>query len=291
MPADVRAALGPAELEAIARGLGGRRCGSGWIARCPAHEDREPSLSLALGREGRLLARCHAGCDFAAILAALVQRGLLTDRWHGAPARRPSPARRPRKPRGSPGRAGSGLGPSRSGLALPPTVREGVDRDGPTLVAALARWPSRAVAAVQITRLSAAGCKRSGADPVRLTFGAAAGAACRVRRWSPGRPVALVEGLEDALAAALADPAAVPWAILGATGAARVILPESAAAILVLDADDAGRRAAAEAARVLAVPGRAVRIARLPDGLDPAALLEAGRAEELASHLRAIAAG
>ena len=32
--------------EAIAKALGGRRCGSGWAARCPAHDDRTPSLSI-----------------------------------------------------------------------------------------------------------------------------------------------------------------------------------------------------------------------------------------------------
>lgn len=32
--------------ETIAYALGGRKAGSGWTARCPAHEDRMPSLSI-----------------------------------------------------------------------------------------------------------------------------------------------------------------------------------------------------------------------------------------------------
>ena len=32
--------------ESIARALGGRSAGLSWIARCPAHDDREPSLSI-----------------------------------------------------------------------------------------------------------------------------------------------------------------------------------------------------------------------------------------------------
>ena len=28
--------------ETIARALGGRRAGATWMARCPAHDDREP---------------------------------------------------------------------------------------------------------------------------------------------------------------------------------------------------------------------------------------------------------
>jgi len=33
-----------------------------WIARCPVHEDENPSLTWATGAEGRALIKCHAGC-------------------------------------------------------------------------------------------------------------------------------------------------------------------------------------------------------------------------------------
>lgn len=39
-----------------------RKSGNGWSARCPAHEDRHPSLSIAEGDDGRVLLKCHAGC-------------------------------------------------------------------------------------------------------------------------------------------------------------------------------------------------------------------------------------
>ena len=58
--------------EAIAKALGGRKTGGSWMARCPAHDDREPSLSLTTGREGRLLVRCHAGCPQEAVVAAML---------------------------------------------------------------------------------------------------------------------------------------------------------------------------------------------------------------------------
>ena len=32
--------------ETIAKALGGRKAGSGWTTRCPAHDDRTPSLSI-----------------------------------------------------------------------------------------------------------------------------------------------------------------------------------------------------------------------------------------------------
>ncbi len=44
---------------------------AGWTARCPAHEDGRPSLSIAAAEDGRVLLRCFAGCDVAAIVAAL----------------------------------------------------------------------------------------------------------------------------------------------------------------------------------------------------------------------------
>jgi putative DNA primase/helicase len=62
--------------ETIARALGGRRAGRTWMARCPAHEDRSPSLSIAMGKDGKVLVRCHAGCDQRDLIAALLQRGL-----------------------------------------------------------------------------------------------------------------------------------------------------------------------------------------------------------------------
>ncbi|HEX5864835.1 MAG TPA: hypothetical protein VF014_11390 [Casimicrobiaceae bacterium] len=62
--------------EAIAKALGGRKAGGGWTARCPAHEDREPSLSISSGKDNKVLVRCHAGCDQRDVIAALRDRGL-----------------------------------------------------------------------------------------------------------------------------------------------------------------------------------------------------------------------
>lgn len=55
----------------IAQRLHARRVGDGrWVARCPAHPDSTPSLSLRAGRDGRTLIYCHAGCPADAVLAA-----------------------------------------------------------------------------------------------------------------------------------------------------------------------------------------------------------------------------
>src|SRR5436305_7769264 len=47
------------------------RDGEGWKARCPAHEDRRPSLGVLEGADGRIVLRCRAGCETSAVLAAL----------------------------------------------------------------------------------------------------------------------------------------------------------------------------------------------------------------------------
>src|SRR5215471_7840108 len=51
--------------------LEARRNGKGWIAKCPMHDDRDPSLSISEGSDGRALIKCHAGCDTNDVLAAL----------------------------------------------------------------------------------------------------------------------------------------------------------------------------------------------------------------------------
>jgi hypothetical protein len=45
--------------------------GKGWIALCPAHEDRKPSLRIAEGSDGRVLLHCFAGCSPEEIVRAI----------------------------------------------------------------------------------------------------------------------------------------------------------------------------------------------------------------------------
>jgi putative DNA primase/helicase len=54
-----------------AHGFHPRRSGSGWMARCPAHDDRRASLSVNQGGDGRILVHCHAGCSTEQVVAAL----------------------------------------------------------------------------------------------------------------------------------------------------------------------------------------------------------------------------
>lgn len=62
---------------AVAHELGGRKAGTGFVARCPAHDDTKPSLTLADGKNGDLVWRCQAGCTQDEVRDALGARGLL----------------------------------------------------------------------------------------------------------------------------------------------------------------------------------------------------------------------
>src|SRR5438046_846833 len=42
-----------------------------WIAKCPAHDDRSPSLVIKEADDGRVLIHCFAGCGAAEILDVL----------------------------------------------------------------------------------------------------------------------------------------------------------------------------------------------------------------------------
>lgn len=50
---------------------GVRQTSQGWSACCPAHDDADPSLGIAIGSDGRILVHCFAGCSVQEICEAL----------------------------------------------------------------------------------------------------------------------------------------------------------------------------------------------------------------------------
>jgi hypothetical protein len=67
-----------------------RQAGPGrWRARCPAHDDRSPSLSISEGANGRILLNCFARCDLSEIVHAIgIQiSDLFSDEPHGVSPR------------------------------------------------------------------------------------------------------------------------------------------------------------------------------------------------------------
>ncbi|MDE2264100.1 MAG: hypothetical protein KGL45_16380 [Gammaproteobacteria bacterium] len=116
---------------------GVRQSGPGrWLARCPAHEDRSPSLSIRELDDGRVLLHDFGGCDTQAVLDALGKALDWTDYLEGH-------ARRVYAPITDDGlTAAHALLARRSELTKPFTLRDvaqkhwsGLDRD--TIEAAL----------------------------------------------------------------------------------------------------------------------------------------------------------
>ncbi|OGA36836.1 MAG: DNA primase [Betaproteobacteria bacterium RIFCSPLOWO2_12_FULL_62_13b] len=71
-----------------------KRTGPGrWLARCPAHEDKSPSMSIRELDDGRVLLHDFAGCSIEEILGAVGMTfdALFPERpiEHGKPERRP----------------------------------------------------------------------------------------------------------------------------------------------------------------------------------------------------------
>lgn len=61
-----------AQLDLVLSRLDGvKQHGERYTARCPAHKDQSPSLSLSRGQDGRALVYCHANCATEDVLAAV----------------------------------------------------------------------------------------------------------------------------------------------------------------------------------------------------------------------------
>ena len=61
-----------------------------WLACCPAHEDKSPSLSIRELDDGRTILHCFAGCEVQAVVAAVGMslEDLFPPREQGHAARR-----------------------------------------------------------------------------------------------------------------------------------------------------------------------------------------------------------
>ncbi len=281
----------------VAKALGGAvRHGRGWLARCPVpghgqgRGDRNASLSIADGDDGRLLVRCFAGCDSRDVLAELRRRGLIK---HGCdlgwrPV--PPPVRDPMLTADAERKRQFAL--KLWGETLPAagtTVEAYLRHRGITLpvppclrfAAGLphlptgTRWPAMvarveaadgAFLGIHRTYLAGAGRGKAQVDPKKMMLGSVAGGAVRLAPAADGMVIA--EGIESALSAAQASgrPA---WAALSTSGLRRLELPAEVRAVTIVpDGDQPGRGAAMAAARRWTDEGRTVWIAAVPDGKD-----------------------
>jgi putative DNA primase/helicase len=275
----------------IARALGGHRVGTTWMARCPAHADREPSLSIKDADGGHVLVRCHAGCDQERVIATLRSRGLWAEngpRRFILPAPRAAAASPP--DRDDAKRSRSALAIWRSAISAdgslvetyfasrglhvppPPTLRfrAGLKHPSggiwPAMVGLVTRGSDDTPLAIHRTFLARNGGAKAPVDPQKMMLGPCRGGA--VRLGLLGDVLMVGEGIETCLAAirATGHPA---WAALSTSGLRSLDLPDVVRDVIVLaDGDDPGEAAARACAWRWKREGRRVRIARPPRGMD-----------------------
>lgn len=243
-----------AQGRAVVERLGGRWQPGGGMCRCPAHEDRTPSLSVRPG-ERELLFHCFAGCPTGEVIRRLRALHLLDPPVPVGPSASPA----------DPGRAHRDLAARLWASARP---IEGTPAHAYLRARALtiaspelryhARTPDGHGAGVTFKpALLAAVRDASGLVAVHRTFLGPPGTARPLARRALGRlgagavrlrpPVdgqlGIAEGIETALAAT--QLAGIPcWATLGAGRFGRVALPAGVdRLILFLDQDAGGLRA------------------------------------------------
>lgn len=279
------------EVERITRALRGRWFGRYGIARCPAHGDKHPSLSLAAGDGDRLLARCHAGCSFPDVLDALRGLGLVEGISNYSPptreelerirqAEEEQAAKREARATAcwqeampiSGTIAETYLRHRGISCALPATLRfhpECWHPSGVRLPAMVALVERAARLAVHRTYLSAGGMGKADAEPAKAMLGTVAGGAVRV--FNGGDRLVVCEGIETGLSLAsglLSFPVTI-WAALSTSGMKRLNLPEKPGRLTVAtDGDRAGRQAGDELATRATAHGWQVSLLPAPDGRD-----------------------
>jgi 5S rRNA maturation endonuclease (ribonuclease M5)/archaellum biogenesis ATPase FlaH len=61
-------------IDRVASILNAKPSGNGYLANCPSHDDKNPSLSINESSDGKLLLKCFSGCDFSSILNAIKEQ-------------------------------------------------------------------------------------------------------------------------------------------------------------------------------------------------------------------------
>jgi hypothetical protein len=250
-------------LTAVLNRLDGiRRNGSGWSARCPAHDDRHASLSVTAGDDGRALVYCHAGCDLEAVTAGL---GLSTADLFAPRVSPISPASRRRPTPDTTERPT--LYVVRDEEGQPVAVHERID----SATGKRVTW-----------RLPDGTAGLNGTPTAELPlFGSE-----HLGKWDASRPILLVEGEKAALAAMRAGFRAL-GTVTGASSAPSVRVLQALRGhhvILWPDADAAGAKHMHRIADRLEGIAASLRLLTWPDAPehgDAADLLEHGSAADV----------
>lgn len=267
----------------LVKRLGGTWSPNGAMCRCPAHDDRSPSLSVRVG-DTALLFKCFAGCDTINVIRAIrnldpnIQftgpsmantttsispmwlRNRALDLWDMSRPLPGTPAEQYLRRRSIPifSRA----------LRFHPRTPLGRGRLAvfrPALIAAL--YERSDFVALQRTFLDPDEPRRARdlANPRRMLGRPGQGA---VMLAPVNDTLGLAEGIETAMSAILLLEIPV-WATLGNERLAHVTIPDTVSRLILLpDNDCGGRIGAAKAAEVYAMPGRTIETLWPPHGFN-----------------------
>ncbi|MDW3096536.1 MAG: toprim domain-containing protein [Alphaproteobacteria bacterium] len=290
------------EAARIAAALGGKKTSNGFMARCPAHEDKTPSLSIADGHSGTVL-RCFAGCSQAEVMGALRAKGLwgsegggsgkhtghrLTDKeradMRAAQERAERREAEDKRVRAAQARdIWKTAKPAKEtaaqtylatrGITIPLSSRLRFDhlRHSPTgltfpsMIAAASDRDDHLVA-IQRTFLQAGGKGKAQVSAPRMTLGPISGACVRLTPIAAKLHIA--ESVEDAMSLTQLFGIAA-WATLGTAGFENLDLPAKVTTVVLCpDGDAAGDAAIEKAGNRLADQGRTVDTMQAPRGSD-----------------------
>ena len=267
----------------IVDSLGGTWRRNRGMCRCPAHDDRTPSLSVSLGQQA-ILFHCFAGCSRAEVISALGRRGVrmrdlfdgsggplqetvqkgTIDRnavrlWNRADALRGSAAEAYLRKRGV-----TQLSPDLRFHPRTPLGPRGAVRFLPAMLAAVRT--DLGVIAVHRTFLHPAAARLADFERPKRALGRLQHGAVRLAMPREGR-LGLAEGIETALSAM--QIFGVPcWATLGNERFGLVTIPESVRELyLFVDNDPGGALAEARGHEAYGQEGRRI-VAERPADLD-----------------------
>jgi hypothetical protein len=272
-----------------------RRAGQDWRCQCPLHGGH--SLTLADGRDGKLLVKCFGGCDWRDIFAELRSRGLID----GGPDINPEREAKLRRRREAETKAKieklrrgnsrardlyrRGKPAARTLVEVYLRSRGYTDpvlpilrflqfcphRNGkyyPAMIAPIVNVAGEQIA-IHKTFLKPDGTGKAALpkEEQRETCGPVKGGAVRLGPVRPGVPLTIGEGIESTLSAIQLWGCFSGWAALSANGLRDLALPPEAQLVRIAidnDANGVGQAAARDAAWVWGNEGRTVRVALPP---------------------------
>lgn len=244
--------------EELAHRLGGRRNGKGWRARCPAHTDKDPSLDITIGENGKPVFICRTGCEQDSVIAALTRMGFWREKREEPKPYSPPPIPRSRVQMAS-------TDPPPHPKFGPVALRYDYYDAAGNLIGCICRWDTSAGKQIMPASFDGEKWTWAGFNKPRPLYRLPDVLA------QPSRPVLVVEGEKTADAARhiISDHTAITWPH-GSSAAALCDWSPLKGRDVVLwpDADDPGQKAMREIGAILReVDAARIRLVMLPEGL------------------------